>query len=294
MKIRLKHTLGFALAVAAAIGFGYLAQLAFNMSFENSDPPYWTSYGTYLRVFSILGLPVIIGSTFERRAWLFGALAAVVFICYFEWTVLIARLPGDGAVPAAFWREACFEVLSYGALSALIAALVGWGRFKWYPRSRFGTIKLRLILVFFAFVFVGGNLFIKGMHGLYNEYRLSTAGISGEVTRLFEAWPGGIDAVYFKEALGEEVVIEMPDSPERVERFKHGEELFIRYAPDFDRRVERFLFYIPGDVYVFRWAEEDNTPSILSQSGLAFFGLVSVGLGMLFWRRVSKLSTHAA
>gem|GEM_PF-2642359 len=285
MKIRLRHILGFVLAVAAAIGFDYLIQHAMERSFENPDPLYWTSYLFYLRVFLLFGISTIIGCTFERRAWLFGALAALIFFGYSACSEFFTNFRQGHPVPVGYWQEEFLAGLIYITFNALMAALVGRVRFRLYPRSRFGTVKLRLILVFFALILVGCNLFIRGMHGLYNEYRLSTAGLPGKVTEMFAAWPSTLDEVIFNTVDGKRCTVKMPGSLERRGRFDRGEEMFIRYVPGFDRDG-MFINLVPGDADVFRWAEEDNTPSILSHSGIAFLGLVSAGLGMLFWRRV--------
>jgi hypothetical protein len=267
MAKRIRDVLIFVLALAAAFGLSYLSQLAFSLSFENPNPPYWTSFEGYLRWSSILGPPVIIGLAFARRTAVFGASIGALVIGKMAWANWADILTSEGNLPRlGVVPEFAFAGLVYILLCACVAALTGWLRFKWFPRSPFAAVKLRFVLVFLAFVVIGGGVFIKGLHGLYVEHRLKAEGVTVTMQRM-EKLDGDVDTVYFQYENGEELLWDMEVPAGVRDRFNRGEKVSMRYLPDSD----------------YRWAGED------SRSGLfASAGLLSIGLGMLFWRRVPR------
>lgn len=273
MEIRLRHLLAFFLAVATTIGLWHLAQLAFGTSFENSNAPEWTAFASYFRLGAFLVPPVIVGFVFSRRPGVAGALLGLTVFSIAILLALDELFSGGRNVSREFLLEFFCAGLIYILFTALMSALVGWLRFKWFPRSPFGAVKLRLVLMFFAFVALGGCVFIKGLCGVYDEYRMSSTGITVKVTRMMHL-EGDIYAVDFGSEGKLELGFELATPPGIRERFDRGGEVSIRYLPD-----------APWE---HRWVEEDNSERMLGPLGLVCTGLGSIGMGILFWRRVRR------
>lgn len=268
--IRHRYVLAFVFAVAFSIAMNVLSREAVRGSFEVSNPAYWTGFEFYYRMAFVFGPSLIIGLIFQRRAGIVAGRAAAIIFLYLTWPSRKMLYTADGEINLQVLCDFFLDGLLFVALLTLVAALVSWLRFKWFPRSRFGAVKWWQILVFFALIFTGAQVFFKGARGLYDEHQLNTVGKYSREIETFIAMDGE-DVAYFEYDDGEGFVVENTAPPRLRERFKRGEEVLIRYVPK-----------NPG---IYSWEGEDRSGLVYAFWGYVGAGLVFVGLGLLFaWR----------
>lgn len=270
LPIRPVHVTAFVFAIAFAIVMHFLSREAVSGSFEVSHPAYWTGFEFYYRLACVFGPPLIIGLVFPRRAgFVAGAAAAIVYTCL-AWPEREALYTGE--IKLRVWRDFALDGLLYTVLPALLAALVSWLRFKWFPRSRFGALKWWQIVLFFTLIVTGGRAFIEGTQGLREEHLLSTAGKHARVTNMYMAM-GEDDVATLKDDAGKEYSVENTATPRLRDRFERGEEVSVRYLPD------------GPFISIYSWEGEDRSGLVLASWAYVGAGLVCMGLGMVFgWR----------
>lgn len=131
-------------------------------------------------------------------------------------------------------------------------------------------MKLRLILIFLAFIVMGGGIFIMGLRTMYNEHRLSSTGKTAPVLRLVNLQGGGnADEVHFKTEDGEEQTVRMVVPMDVRNRLNSHQDVSIDY--------------LPNDPTINRWTGENNGTGFLT-----LMGVVIMVVGMLFWKWVRR------